>query len=277
MWAKRAAAAVLKQHCGEMWWPSGVPSAGPNPSLLIGMAGIGHMLLRWTYPDLCAEHRLLFCFANDIGTAGPQPLESRGIAYGASLAEVMVMRVAWLSVFSLTAGCTAPLFETNPDSTVMWIPDEVTLTRYPAKCGVADPPFDDLDSYDLFLYDTRGPEGTPQTAIAIDFVRTDLVNVEYPIALAPFHVDLPDQQDGATAVNTTSNANGDVNFWYERGQRMPDRLPLAAVTVTFAAFPSEDGDELVAHASVWFNDGGVCSFTARPTLPSAGANLCPRP
>src|SRR5262245_52713409 len=86
----------------------------------------------------------------------------------------------------LVAGCgSEPVFEINPDSMVTWSPDEIALTRYPAICGVTNPPFDDRDLYGLSVYDARGPEGTPQTAIHISFVRTDLEGKDYPIEMSP--------------------------------------------------------------------------------------------
>ncbi len=43
----RALARGARAHAGDASWPSGVPSHGPNPSLFVGLAGIGHQLLRW--------------------------------------------------------------------------------------------------------------------------------------------------------------------------------------------------------------------------------------
>ncbi|MFI5459406.1 MAG: lanthionine synthetase LanC family protein [Isosphaerales bacterium] len=38
--------ALLDRHASSGDWPSGVPSGGPNPSLMLGLAGIGYWLLR---------------------------------------------------------------------------------------------------------------------------------------------------------------------------------------------------------------------------------------
>jgi len=37
---------LIAQHGKDTPWPSGAPQGGPNPSLMIGLAGIGHHLLR---------------------------------------------------------------------------------------------------------------------------------------------------------------------------------------------------------------------------------------
>lgn len=44
--AEEAARKLLGHHGEKGDWPSGAPSRGPNPSLLLGDAGIGHWLLR---------------------------------------------------------------------------------------------------------------------------------------------------------------------------------------------------------------------------------------
>jgi len=40
------AEALIDRHASSGDWPSGVPSGGPNPSLMLGLAGIGYWLLR---------------------------------------------------------------------------------------------------------------------------------------------------------------------------------------------------------------------------------------
>jgi hypothetical protein len=94
------------------------------------------------------------------------------------------------------------LFEVRQDSTVKWTPDRITFERIPARCGVANPPFDDLDLYQLLVYDAQGPEGSSQTGVDITFVRTDLVNKDYSISLSPLGANVYEQA-GITAVNTT--------------------------------------------------------------------------
>ena len=44
--AADATRALLARHGERGNWPSGAPSRGPNPSLLLGEAGIGYWLLR---------------------------------------------------------------------------------------------------------------------------------------------------------------------------------------------------------------------------------------
>ncbi|WP_437293163.1 lanthionine synthetase LanC family protein [Sorangium sp. So ce426] len=44
--ARSAAEALASRHESAWSWPSGAPAGGPNPTLLIGAAGIGHHLLR---------------------------------------------------------------------------------------------------------------------------------------------------------------------------------------------------------------------------------------
>ena len=45
------ARALIGRHSGSEEWPSGVPSRGPNPSLMLGIAGIGYWLLRLHDPE----------------------------------------------------------------------------------------------------------------------------------------------------------------------------------------------------------------------------------
>jgi hypothetical protein len=165
------------------------------------------------------------------------------------------------------------VFQPDDTSTVKWTPDQVTLTRYPATCGAVPPPFDDLDLYDLDLYQTSD---APGTSVNVTFVRTDVVGRDYALTLTAPLPEVPDQEVGITSVNTTTEPNGDVNFHYQQGQPAIAPLPLAAVTVRFSALPREDGDELVADTRIEFADGNVLAFTARPTLPSVTRNPCPQ-
>jgi hypothetical protein len=43
--------ALINRHSASEEWPSGVPSRGPNPSLMLGTAGIGYWLLRLHDPE----------------------------------------------------------------------------------------------------------------------------------------------------------------------------------------------------------------------------------
>lgn len=49
--ALQASAELIRQHGPRGDWPSGVNAGGPNPSLMIGWAGIGHHFLRAHAPD----------------------------------------------------------------------------------------------------------------------------------------------------------------------------------------------------------------------------------
>ena len=42
---------LINRHSDSEVWPSGVPSRGPNPSLMLGIAGIGYWLLRLHAPE----------------------------------------------------------------------------------------------------------------------------------------------------------------------------------------------------------------------------------
>jgi lantibiotic modifying enzyme len=44
--ARAATAALVARHAAAGDWPSGVPSRGPSPSLMLGTAGVGYHLLR---------------------------------------------------------------------------------------------------------------------------------------------------------------------------------------------------------------------------------------
>jgi lantibiotic modifying enzyme len=45
-WAREAGARLIARHGERGDWPSGVACRGPNPSLMLGTAGIGHHFLR---------------------------------------------------------------------------------------------------------------------------------------------------------------------------------------------------------------------------------------
>ena len=46
-----AAGEIVRRHAASGDWPSGMPSGGPSPALMLGTAGIGHHLLRLAAPD----------------------------------------------------------------------------------------------------------------------------------------------------------------------------------------------------------------------------------
>jgi hypothetical protein len=61
-WCARALAAaevLIAQHAASDDWPSGAPSGGPNPSLMIGTAGIGYTFLRLHDPETVPSILLL--------------------------------------------------------------------------------------------------------------------------------------------------------------------------------------------------------------------------
>jgi hypothetical protein len=49
--AINVARAMIDRHGSSGEWPSGAPSRGPNPSLMVGLAGIGYWLLRLHDPE----------------------------------------------------------------------------------------------------------------------------------------------------------------------------------------------------------------------------------
>ncbi|MBV9122877.1 MAG: hypothetical protein JO112_05945, partial [Planctomycetes bacterium] len=51
VWARTAAANLIAKHAAQEDWPSGVASRGPNPSLMLGTAGIGYHFLRQYDPE----------------------------------------------------------------------------------------------------------------------------------------------------------------------------------------------------------------------------------
>jgi lantibiotic modifying enzyme len=57
--AAEIADALVARHAGSGRWPSGLASRGPNPSLMLGVAGIGHFLLRQHAPYLVPPVLLL--------------------------------------------------------------------------------------------------------------------------------------------------------------------------------------------------------------------------
>ena len=49
--ARAAGRALIDKYAASGSWPSGVATAGPNPSLMLGKAGIGMHFLRLHAPD----------------------------------------------------------------------------------------------------------------------------------------------------------------------------------------------------------------------------------
>ena len=49
--AQELGRAMIERHSASADWPSGVASGGPNPSFMLGLAGIGHWLLHLHDPQ----------------------------------------------------------------------------------------------------------------------------------------------------------------------------------------------------------------------------------
>jgi hypothetical protein len=49
--AARVTSALIDRHAAAGDWPSGAPSGGPNPSLMLGTAGVGYTFLRLSDPE----------------------------------------------------------------------------------------------------------------------------------------------------------------------------------------------------------------------------------
>jgi hypothetical protein len=166
------------------------------------------------------------------------------------------------------------LFEIDEGSSLTWAPDQISLQRISDRCGIADPPFDDGDLYQLLLHEVREPAGTRQTTVSITFVRIDAIGKDYDISF-PEPDDVPVQQDGIVGGSETTPPSVDLDF--AAGQEMIAPLPLQGATVRFCALPRADGDQAVVSTHIRFHDGAVLAFTARPKLPPVASNRCGQP
>ena len=197
------------------------------------------------------------------------------------------MRPLALACLVAFAGCKND-FKTPPagatvasDSTLHFAPANITFTRYPAICGVADPPFTDGDLYDL---DVLGA-GTMPAAINIKCSRSAPIGGDLALQLMPFGVLAYEIDANGNMTNVEygqfgSLATGNLHFTWAQGGN-PDEVdskPLSSVDLEFAAFPQQDGEDIDVRIKMLFQDGGVLDLDVREPLPPfSGPNGCPAP
>jgi lantibiotic modifying enzyme len=68
---------LIQKHALAGDWPSGLPSAGPNPSLMLGTAGIGYQLLRFHDPQLVAPILIVEAVGNPLSHSQNAPKTTR--------------------------------------------------------------------------------------------------------------------------------------------------------------------------------------------------------
>jgi hypothetical protein len=167
------------------------------------------------------------------------------------------------------------------DSSLYFAPTNVIFTRYPAICGVADPPFTDDDLFDL---DVLGA-GVIPTSIDISCARSVPLNSDLGVQLMPFgilayNVDANGNMTNVDYGQLGSLAAGKLHFIWAQGVNSDgvDSAPLTSVDIRFAAFPQHDGDDVDVQIKMLFQDGGLLDVDVREPLPPVpGPNSCPLP
>ncbi len=165
----------------------------------------------------------------------------------------------------------------NEGDTIAFAPTKVDVERFPAGCGVPNPPF---MNGDLFSMDIIGNmAAAPYDALEISFPTPATVSVPVMPAVQPFTQDGTGigLADGGTQWHAAQNAQGSgINFNYAQGSDPSeiDTGAFDAVTITILAMPTKDGDPLTIRLQIHFVDGRVLDETFSGPLFSSWSG-CP--
>ena len=181
------------------------------------------------------------------------------------------MRLAFAlfaAVVPLAAGCTAnaratsdPPVVVNPGSTLAFAPSTIDVWRTAGACGVSNPPYSPADIYNL---DAIGAQASgPLTALSVTVENGSVtIGTPYDLALdAPIASTNP---GGDSRAQNGASSDHVVSFQFQWGAAHPgeiDPSTLDAVTATFLAFPSHDGDPLTVHYVLHFADQQTLDVT----------------
>jgi hypothetical protein len=189
-------------------------------------------------------------------------------------------RSALFASFFVLAACSSPSTTTPPPDpvannggSVSFPASDVSVDRYPAKCGVQDPPY---SSDDHFTLDAIGPKVTPPYATLNVQIKPGLeIGRAYVLDLDPWKpLDGPVVQHqvgpGGTPIdiiNTNTEvahtADGALRMLLSRGadQTTVDANAFTKATVTIQAFPAKTGDPLTVRVQLDFSDGKTLDQT----------------
>jgi hypothetical protein len=167
----------------------------------------------------------------------------------------------------------------NQGSDLSLTPSSIQVLRYPAMCGVSNPPFTDQD---LFSIDVLGPQTPPPpwSALSLSFYRKVAVGRPLALSLTPF-ANPPSTPGDPTEVTQSGTAPADANleqfvfFWGSKANTV-DSNPIDSATVTVLAFPEKNEDPLTVRVQLRFTDGKTLdeSFSG-PLYDPNSANSCP--
>jgi hypothetical protein len=191
-------------------------------------------------------------------------------------------RLAIAIVFLAACVSPGPGAQSLPDATRSFKPASIELLRYPAMCGVQDPPFDDADLYTLRLVGSSTATTRP-TEIDVSFHRTLSAGQDLPIALQMFGIvsSAVDPQGNTIDVfyGQLGNLPGVDNNTFEWKQGTDasevDDQPLTAASFQIHHMPSNEGDTGSFTIRIVFADGGVYDATITAPLLAQAFHGCP--
>jgi hypothetical protein len=199
---------------------------------------------------------------------------------GLSNLRLPIAMAAVLLVASACGGSSSPPYVVNPGSDLSLTPSSIQVLRYPAVCGVSNPPFTDQD---LFSIDVRGPQTPPPpwSGLSVNFYRKVAVGRPLDLSLTPFANPQSTASGDPTGATQSGTAPADANldqfdfFWGSKANTV-DSNPLDSATVTVLAFPEKNEDPLTVRVQLRFTDGKTLdeSFSG-PLFDPNSANSCP--
>jgi|HubBroStandDraft_5_1064220.scaffolds.fasta_scaffold100953_2 hypothetical protein len=155
----------------------------------------------------------------------------------------------------------------NAGGTIAFTPASVVVARYPAVCGVMNPPFTDGDRYSM---DIIGSEvQAPYDELFIRFPSPVMVGTPLTLAVQAFSTMGTESAGGSWYAAQTAEES-DITFSYVQGSD-PTEIDTGAfdsVTITILAMPMKDGDPLTIQLRIHFVDGLVLDETYSGPLAS---------
>jgi hypothetical protein len=164
-----------------------------------------------------------------------------------------------------------------------FVPTAVYATRYPAVCGVANPPFMNGDLFSLDIVGAATTGGS-DNSLSLTF-NSPVPPVGAPMALSvlpfmPQGISVTVPVSGPTTYYSFQRATGPdrLNFVYRQGTN-PNEIDTGAFDATIftlVQLPTKDGDPFAVRLQIHFVDGRELDHTySSPLTTEAGG--CPQP
>jgi hypothetical protein len=148
----------------------------------------------------------------------------------------------------------------NAGGTIAFTPTQVDVARYPAVCGIMNPPFMDGDLYSMDIIGSMAQ--APYDELSISFPSPVMVGTPMTPAVQPFST-MGTELGGGPWYAAQTAQGSDINFSYIQGSD-PTEIDTGAfdsVTITILAMPMKDGNPLTIHLRIHFVDGLVLDET----------------